>query len=251
MNEFATRGVLSGFVVFARIGGCLMLMPGFSSGRIPVQVRLFIALALSLAVTPLIYDTLSALVGAGEPAALLRLIVLEMLTGLAIGLMGRMFFVALETIGMALSLAIGLSSNLGAPVDEDQPLPALATLLTLGATALLFITDLHLEILKAIAASYRVLPPGDGLTPQLALSGLAEKAGQAFTIALRLGGPFLVFSLVLNFAIGLTNRLVPAVQIFFIAQPFLLIGGLLLLYITIRPLLGMFIDAFSRFLAAG
>ena len=37
---------LSGlFLAFCRIGGCLMLMPGFSNPRIPVQVRLFMAFA--------------------------------------------------------------------------------------------------------------------------------------------------------------------------------------------------------------
>ncbi len=31
------------FTVFCRIGACLMLVPGFSSVNIPVQIRLFVA----------------------------------------------------------------------------------------------------------------------------------------------------------------------------------------------------------------
>ena len=50
---------------------------------------------------------------------------------------------------------------------------------------------------------------------------------------------------------GLTNRLVPTVQIFFLASPFLLLGGLLLLYLTVRPFLQLFMDAFGRFLVTG
>ena len=40
------------FILFCRIGGCLMLAPGFSTAQIPTQVRLFIALAATLALTP-------------------------------------------------------------------------------------------------------------------------------------------------------------------------------------------------------
>ena len=37
-----------------------MLMPGFSSARVPVQVRLFIAVAVTLALAPLLLPVLRA-----------------------------------------------------------------------------------------------------------------------------------------------------------------------------------------------
>ena len=112
MNDLASTGILAAFTVFSRIGTCLIFMPGLSSPRIPVQARLFIAIALSLAITPLIYDVLRpALVGV-SPAGLLKLMGSELLIGALIGLMGRVFFVGLETLGVALSFSIGLTSNL-------------------------------------------------------------------------------------------------------------------------------------------
>jgi flagellar biosynthetic protein FliR len=53
-------------LIFCRIGGCLMLMPGFSSPRIPVRARLFVALSLSLALSPLLVDAVRQGVTAGE-----------------------------------------------------------------------------------------------------------------------------------------------------------------------------------------
>ncbi|XMD07617.1 flagellar biosynthesis protein FliR [Brucella melitensis] len=41
LNEIILAAVLA----FCRIGACLMLMPGISSARIPLQVRLFICRA--------------------------------------------------------------------------------------------------------------------------------------------------------------------------------------------------------------
>ena len=37
--------VIAAFLAFCRIGGCFMLMPGLSSARVPLQVRLFVAVA--------------------------------------------------------------------------------------------------------------------------------------------------------------------------------------------------------------
>ena len=40
--------VLVTFIVFCRIGACLMFVPGYSSVNVPAQVRLFIALVTTL-----------------------------------------------------------------------------------------------------------------------------------------------------------------------------------------------------------
>jgi flagellar biosynthetic protein FliR len=251
LNALASQGVLAAFVVFSRIGACLMLMPGFASPRIPVQVRLFVAIALSLAITPLVFDDLRPRLDQSAPIALLGLMASELLIGAMIGLLARVFFVALETIGSAMAMAMGLTSNMGAPVNEDEPLPAIATLLTLAATALLFLTDQHLEIFRALRASYTSLPVGGGLSAQFALVQIVNTTSRAFLLALQIGSPFLILSVVVNLAVGLTSRLVPTVQIFFLATPFLLIGGLFLLDLTIKPFLQLFMDAFSHFLVTG
>ena len=81
--------ILTVFLLFCRIGGCLMLMPGFSSSRVPVQVRLFIAVAVTLALSPILLPTVNVVLPNIEPAAVLSLILSETLTGALIGLIGR------------------------------------------------------------------------------------------------------------------------------------------------------------------
>ena len=102
----------------------------------------------------------------------------ELLTGALIGLLGRAFFIALETIGMAIAMAIGLSSNLGAPVNEDEPLPAITTLLTLGGHR----ADVpHRPAPRDLpGASRRATRPcrsQGGFSSQFALAQLASKVG--------------------------------------------------------------------------
>ncbi|MDX7950359.1 flagellar biosynthetic protein FliR [Lichenihabitans sp. Uapishka_5] len=242
---------LVAFLIFCRVGACLLLMPGYSSSRIPIQVRLFVAVSLSLTLAPLSFDTLQGAIQSVTPLGLLRVFGSELLIGITIGLMGRFFFIALEAIGMAVAMSIGITQNLGVPINEDEPLPAVTTLITLSATLMIFLTDQHLEVLRAIAASYGSLPVSDGFTAQFALNQLGGKATLAFTLALRLGTPFLILALVMNFGIGLASRLVPNVQTFFLASPIVLMLGLVLLYLTMPTLLRLFTDAFSRFLVSG
>src|SRR5262245_52668475 len=93
--------ILAVFLLFCRIGGCLMLMPGFASSRVPVQVRLFVAVSVTLALTPLLLPTVNAAVPRLEPPLMLRLIVSETLVGGLIGLIGRLFYMALQFMASA------------------------------------------------------------------------------------------------------------------------------------------------------
>ena len=124
-------------------------------------------------------------------------------------------------------------------------------MLTLAATALMFLTDLHLEVFRALQASYGSLPITGGFAPRFTLDQIVGKTSEAFLLTVRIGSPFLIFSLVMNVAMGLVGRLVPGIQTFFLSTPFLLVGGLMLLSIIIRPMVLIFIDAFGRFLVTG
>jgi flagellar biosynthetic protein FliR len=242
--------VLTAFVVFCRIGGCMLVIPGFSSPRLTVRARLFVAIAIALALTPLLLVEVQPVVTGAKPIRLLTIIVSESLKGVLIGLLGRFFFVALETMAMSVSYAVGLTSVFSA-VDDDESMPSIVSLVSLVAVLLIFVTDLHWEIFRGLAASYTVLPINQGFDPRVGLVQLTDEATKTFVFTLRIASPFLVFSLVANFAIGLINKLVPQIPVTFISTPFLLCGGFLILYFTIRPALELFIGAFAAFLKSG
>lgn len=243
--------VLTAFVVFCRIGGCLLVIPGFSSPRIPVRARLFVAVAIALALTPLFLAAVRPAVAGATPMALVTVIVSESLKGVLIGLLGRLFFVALETMTMSVSLSIGLTSSFGDVAEDEEGMPSIVSLVSLVAMLLIFVTDLHWEIFRGLAASYNVLPINQGFDPRTGLVQLVDEATKTFLFTLRIASPFLVFSVVANFAVGLVNKLVPSIPVTFIATPFLLAGGLVILYFTVRPALDLFTGAFSGWLRAG
>src|SRR4051794_37143997 len=115
MTGLGPDTVLAVFLIFCRIGACLMLMPGFSSPRIPAQMRLFVALGVTLALSPMLVPEVRRATGDPTPVVLAAFIATEAAIGAMIGLVGRFFLLALETLGTAIAMTVGLSSVLGGP----------------------------------------------------------------------------------------------------------------------------------------
>jgi flagellar biosynthetic protein FliR len=250
MTLVTPETILVVFLLFCRIGGCLMLMPGFASSRIPVQVRLFVAVAVTLALTPMLLATINAAVVSLEPAIVVRLIFSETFIGVLIGLIGRLFYMALQFMAVGAAQLAGFSA-LGTPIEDSEPVPALATFITLTATVLLFATDQHWEILRALLASYAVLPVNEPVAAEVGLARVADAFSSTFILALQISSPFIVYALIVNLLVGIANKLVPQIPVYFIATPFVLAGGLLLLYFTIAEALRLFMAGFIAWLMTG
>ncbi|MFI5010898.1 MAG: flagellar biosynthesis protein FliR [Hyphomicrobiales bacterium] len=251
MTAIGSSTILAVFVLFCRIGACLMLMPGFSSDRVPVQMRLFLSLAVTLALTPLLLAKIEPTLPDGEPTRLARLLISETLIGGMIGLLGRFFFLALETMATAMAMAVGLGSVLATAIDTAELAPPLVSFITLAATMLFFATDQHWEVLRGIADSYAALPVANGFGAQFGLAQLAEIASRTFFLTLRIASPFMIFAIVINLAIGLTNKLTPQIPVYFISLPFVLAGGLFLLYFVSSQFLQLFMSGFAAWLSTG
>jgi flagellar biosynthetic protein FliR len=251
VSNSVSDAILVVVVLLCRVGTCLMLMPGFSSRRVPVTVRVFLAIAVTLALTPILRELTGPRLSTATPAALLLLLGSEMAIGGLIGILGRVFFAALETLGNVIAMAIGLSSPLGGPTDDHEPQPSVTSLVMLGATTLFFVTEMHWEVLFGLAASYEALPTTRIFDAQFGLVEIVDCLVLAFRLALRISSPFIVYALIVNLAVGLAGRLIPQIPIYFVTVPAVLFGGLFLLYATSTPLLEMFTTQLSTWLSTG
>jgi flagellar biosynthetic protein FliR len=241
--------VLAAFIVFCRIGACLMLVPGFSSVHVPVQVRLFVAIVTTFALTPLLATILRPLVADLQLLSLASLICSELLIGAIIGIGGRVFFLALQTMANVMASGIGLSTIPGTQVGDVEPAPALVPLILTAVTTLFFLTDQHWQVLRGLMNSYDVWHPGQRPGGDVALAQLVNRLSESFVLTLRIASPFIVYSVIVNLAIGLINKLTPTIPVYFISVPFVLLGGFLLLYLTSDELLTQFMTGISSWLA--
>ncbi|RLQ88794.1 flagellar biosynthetic protein FliR [Notoacmeibacter ruber] len=227
------------FLVLCRIGGCLMILPGIGSARIPPRVRMLLVIALAAAILPSV--TTIAVGGTMDgDGNLLRLIATETMIGIIIGFSVRIVVAALEFITSAIAMTIGYGGMLGPAVAEADPQASLGTFISLSALTLMFTLNFHHAVIASLVQSYQILPLGGDLSAEAVLTRANNMATDAFLMALRLGTPFLAYGIIVNLSVGLVNKLTPQIPVYFMSLPAVLLGGLLLTAATIGPLLSQF-----------
>lgn len=249
MTELASDAILAVLVIFCRIGGCLVVVPGFATPRIPMQIRLFVAIAVTLALSPILMPAVQEAGPGTSLAVLLPLMISESIVGLMIGLMARAFFAALQFFASAVAMFAGVGGMLGTPIDEYDPAPPLAVLITTTATVMVFLTDSHWELLSALLDSYTAIPLQEIGDMQGRLVPVVDALSRSFYLCLQVASPFLVYSLLVNLMFGIANRLVQQIPVYFVSMPFVIAGGLVLLYFTIAEFIRIFMVGYAGLLS--
>lgn len=240
--------VVALFLAFCRIGACLMVMPGFSSARLPMQIRLLLAMALAMAILPLLWDTIYPVVKA-EPVTILKFIFFESMVGATFGMIAHLYVLGMQFAATAMGMAISFNGPPVQDVLEDTSENQLAGMLSYGVLLLLFILDFHHVVFRAIVDSYATIPLGGAMSVQRMLISLTDTLVASMNIALRVASPFVLYGFLFNVGIGLINKLAPQIPVYFISTPYALGGGLLLLYFGIAALVNQFVTGFFRVFA--
>jgi flagellar biosynthetic protein FliR len=232
-------------LVFARVGTLVMLMPGIGERLILSRARLSLAFFVALVILPMARSTITV---PQDPAGLGGLLISEILVGLVIGATVRLLMGALQTAGFIIAQTLGLGFAVTVDPTGGLQNPSLANFLSMLGITLILAADLHHIALAAIHESYRLLPPGG--FPEIGdVMTLAVKAmAQGFSLAVQISAPFIVFGLLFNLGLGVLARLMPQMQVFFLAVPASILGGMLVLLATVGVMMGVFLDDLGAFL---
>ena len=115
---------------------------------------------------------------------------------------------------------------------------------------MIFATDLHHLAIAAIRDSYAFLPPtgipGTGDAATLAIKAV----GQGFALAVQLAAPFIAFGILFNLGLGVLSRLMPQLQVFFLAMPATILIGMVVLLAVVGIMMGVFVSALGDFMRA-
>lgn len=243
LSSLTQATLLAAFLAFCRVGACFMLMPGLSSVRVPLQVRLFTAIAVTIGLLAFMWDRIYPFVDP-RPALLAPMIASELMVGGLIGVMTRLYMEALRFIGAGLAMLIGFNANGGTAIEEVEPQAPLAELISISALVLLFALNFHHEVIRALVGSYTVAPLNVFFNPQAALVNVTDTLSEAFFLVIRLGNPFIAYAILVNLTVGFVNKLTPQIPVYFIAQPVIIGGGVILFYFAVGTMLSLFADGF-------
>ncbi len=225
MEHFATAQQVwvAGLILF-RVGSMVMVMPGVGETYVPPRLRLCLALLIALCLAPIVAPSLPA--PPADLGGMIGAVLKEVLVGLMVGALVRIFMSALTMAGELVSLQTTLSFAQTANPTEATPGTTVSTFLSILGFTLVFATNLHALFIAAIARSYTLFPPTKPVMLNDAALLAAETVGKCFALGLQLAAPVVAFSLVFNLATGLVGRAMPQFQVFFVATPLTLLFGL-------------------------
>src|SRR3954449_11825886 len=226
-------------LVFARIGAMVMLLPGLGESNIPVRIKLAIALLLTLVILPL--HRAAYQIDMHSMAPLLVLMVHEIVIGIVLGATARVTLGALQVAGSVIAQQLGLGFVTAVDPTQGQQGLLVGNFLTLLGVTLIFATDLHHLVIAGLHDSYRLFQPGEVPVASDVATLVTNTVGGAFRVGIQLSAPFLVFGLVFNVALGVLSRLMPQMQVYFVAVPLSIMIGFLILFIVVGAMMASFL----------
>ncbi len=232
-------------LVFARTGALVMVLPGIGESFVPPRIRLAFAFVFALLLYPVLARQLPPVPPQfGEAAGA---VFAEVLIGLALGALLRLFLQALAVAGEIVSLQTTLSFAQTTNPAQAQPTATVATFLTLLGLTLIFSAGLHQSFIAGIARSYEVFAPGRSPPVRDLAATMVRTFGQTFALGVQLAAPVMVFSLLLNMATGLVARAMPQFQVFFAATPLAVMLGFSVLALSLGVFGLVWVDRFRTF----
>ncbi len=250
MAEILNLNMYHFLMVFLRLGSAFMLMPGFMTSFINTQVRLSIALALSIILMPLISTHLPP--APQDTATFITYTLSEITIGIFLGLVMQFLYFSLRFAANLAGQAIGFSNaQIFDPSFQSQTI-VLESFLSMVTLTVIFITDIHHLMLGAVIDSYHLFPVGQNLPWGDFSDNLSQNLNKAFVMGFKLGSPFVAFTIIFYVGMGLVSRLMPQLNIFFLSLPLQIYLGLGLVFITTPIMVMWFIkyyeDGIQQFL---
>lgn len=229
---------------FVRISSMLLTMAVFSGQGIPARIKIFFAMAISIAVAPAIppiqapFDTVS-------PAGML-VTIQQIIIGVALGFMSLLAVNTFALAGQVLGMQIGLGFAAMVDPNSGQQVPVVAQFYLMLATLIFLALDGHLLMIRMVAASFDMVPVGQtGLDPD-AFFYIASWAVWMFNAALGFAISAMISILLINLSFGVMTRASPQLNIFTVGFPITMISGLLILWLTVGNFIVHFENQWQR-----
>jgi flagellar biosynthetic protein FliR len=226
---------------FVRIGAFVTVMPVIGGSFVPAQVRLLLALALTLVITPILPDRVYV-----EFLSVTGLIMIfqEVMVGIAMGFAVQLVFDAIALGGQVIAMSMGLGFAVFLDRERGVNIPVLGQLFLMLGMLVFLSLDGHLAMIQMLADSFQILPVLAGGLSNEAVWYLLEWSAQVFIVAVKIALPAVTSLLVVNLSFGVTSRAAPTLNLFAVGFPVAMLLGFVVIFLN----MGALVENVSTFL---
>jgi len=230
-----------------RILALFAAAPLWSNAAMPRRTRLILGLAVTIGLAPALPTMPSVPPGS---IAGLWIIAQQMLIGVGMGFAARIVFAAVDMAGQFMSIQMGLGfATFYDPLNSSQT-PVLAEFMNLLALLVFLSINGHLIYVATLAQSFTVIPVSATPLGNGSWRNLAELGSHIFASGLLLALPVTVALMITNIAMGVLTRAAPQLNLFALGFPLTLMGGFIVLGLTLNYLAGPLQAIFETGLSA-
>ncbi|MDG2461216.1 MAG: flagellar biosynthetic protein FliR [Luminiphilus sp.] len=218
--------LITGLIPFLRISALLMAAPLVSLRVVSVRIRI----ALALVLTIFIYPTLDLPVIDAASAAGIRLITWELFIGILFAVVLQVVNAAMVIAGQTMSMSMSL--GMAQTIDPNAAqVPVISSFLVVLSTLIFLSVGGHLIMIKLILQSFEVLPIGGAILVKETIANVIDWTAMAFLGAVLVALPIMLTMMLINLCIGIVTRAAPALNIFAVGFPAMVLTGMILIVV--------------------
>ncbi|MGQ0632962.1 MAG: flagellar biosynthetic protein FliR [Sporichthyaceae bacterium] len=225
-------GLLLGTV---RSAAWLIVSPPFATRTIPGPVKGVLAVALALPVAGRLGPEVPEL----STPALISAIVLQAVTGAALGFLTYLIFAAVQAAGDLIDLFGGFTLAAGYDPLSMSQTSIFGRFHQLLGLVLLFMTNAHLLVVSGFLRSYDAIGVSEGIKLDVTAEALLSGIGTFFLAALEIAAPMIAVLFLADVALGLLTRVSPQLNAFSLGFPIKIFLTLMLIGFTFPLLPGV------------
>ncbi|ART64436.1 flagellar biosynthetic protein FliR [Kushneria marisflavi] len=211
---------------FVRILAFIATAPIFGETAIPRTAKVGLAFALTVVVAPVLPPMPDI-----PPAswAGIMIIIQQFIIGVALGLVMRLVFAAIQAAGDYIALQMGLSFASFYSPEAQGTTTVLSRFLNMIAILMFMALNGHTIMIRLLIETFTRLPIGQVALEPAGFDAIARWGSFIFSAGFLMSLPVLTALLMINISMGILNRASPQFSIFSVGFPITLTTGVILL----------------------
>jgi flagellar biosynthetic protein FliR len=205
----------------------------FGAPSVPVTAKVLFSMVLTMMVYTSVADNKMIARVADQQDNLIMLASLELIVGLCLGFLTRLFFFAVSMAGEMISVALGLGqAQIFNPLMGTQG-NAMEQFLVMFATLVFLAINGHHLMIQGLVQSFGTIQVANVNISAIQLRDIVLAVQDIFVIAIRMAAPIVISMLVIQIGIGLLSRAVPQINVLSTAASVSVLIGIILLIICL------------------
>lgn len=226
IEAFFSRALL----VAIRVGGLMTFAPFFGNAALPNQVKAILTLFLTVLLLPVYMN--AAWPDAPTFGTWLVMAAGEAALGLMTGLATQFVFDGMELAGQIVGFQFGFSLVNVIDPNSQVEITVLSTFHEFFALLIFMSLGVHRWLLRAVSASFQMIPPGSLAIASFPAGNLLRMSGSMWVVGAEIAFPVLLATMVVDLAIGFVTKASPQFPAMFFGISVKVLLGIALLYAT-------------------